>query len=88
MQDSGLANWAAKVKASASSSGAEVSPRNFRKSIYLEIYNEAGQLMVSYRISGEWIIEHLPQEGLQVHNLKLRYEKMSQEKLAAIFRAP
>src|SRR5215470_14568856 len=40
-QDSGFANWAAKVTGSALSSGAEVSPANFRKNIYLEFYNEA-----------------------------------------------
>jgi len=86
-QDSGFANWAAKVTGSASSSGWEVSPANYRKDIYLEFYNEAGQLVVRYRISGGWMTEHLPQRGLLLHNLQLRDGKTVREKLAAIFEA-
>lgn len=86
-QDSEFANWAAKVAGSASSLGAEVSAANFRKDIYLEFYNEAGQLVVSYRVSGGWMTEYLPQRGLLLHNLQLRDGKTVREKLAAIFEA-
>jgi phage tail-like protein len=83
-QDSAFANWAAEVMGSASS---EVSLSNFHKDIYLEFYNEAGQLVVNYRISGGWMIEHLPQRGLLLHNLQLRDGKTVREKLTAIFEA-
>ncbi len=86
-QDSAFANWAAEVMGSASSPGSEVSLANFRKDIYLEFYNEAGQLVVNYRISGGWMTEHLPQRGLLLHNLQLRDGKTVREKLTAIFEA-
>ncbi len=86
-EDSALATWAAEVTASAGSLGSEVSLANYRKSIFLEFYNEAGQLVVNYRISGGWMTEHLPQRGLLLHNLQLRDGKTVREKLAAIFEA-
>jgi phage tail-like protein len=86
-QDSAFANWAAEVMGSASSPGSEVPPANFRKDIYVEFYNEAGQLVVSYRISGGWVTEHLTQRGLLLHNLQLHDGKTVREKLAEIFEA-
>lgn len=83
---SAFANWAAGVVRSASSSGSEVSPANLRKDVYLQFYNE-GQLVVSYRISGGWMTEHLTQRGLVLHNLQLHDGKTVREKLAAIFEA-
>jgi phage tail-like protein len=37
--------------------GSEVSLRNFRKDIILELMNEAGQLVISYRIYRCWVSE-------------------------------
>ena len=85
--DSAFANWAAQVMGSASSPGSGASSANFRKDIYVEFYNEAGQLVVSYRISGGWVTEHLTQRGLLLHNLQLHDGKTVREKLAAIFEA-
>jgi phage tail-like protein len=83
-EDSAFATWAAEVTASA---GSEVSLANYRKSIHLEFYNEAGQLVVNYRISAGWMTEHLPKRGLLLHNLQLRDGKTVREKLTAIFEA-
>lgn len=86
-KDSAFGNWAAQVMGSASSPGSEASSANFRKDIYLEFYNEAGQLAVRYRISGGWMTEHLPNGGQHLHNLHLPDGKTVREKLAAIFEA-
>lgn len=86
-QDSAFANWAAKVTGSAGSLGSEVSLANFRKDIYLEFYNEVGQLVVRYRISNGWVVEYpaLPPGGVRLHNLHLRDGKSVEEKLSTIF---
>jgi phage tail-like protein len=85
--DQSFSNWASQVWSYGSALGSEVSLANFRKDIYLDFLNEAGQLVVNYKISNGWVFErqilHNPQ-FLQ-HNLSLRPGLSLQEKLAAIF---
>ena len=50
--------WANKVWNFGSGLGAETSLRDFRKDIILEIYNEAGQLALAYRIFRCWVSEY------------------------------
>ena len=40
--------------------GAEMSLKNFRKDISLEIYNEAGQKVIAYKIFRCWVSEYSP----------------------------
>jgi phage tail-like protein len=49
--------WANKVWNFGSGLGAEVSLRDFRKDIIIEIYNEAGQLAVAYKVFRCWVSE-------------------------------
>jgi phage tail-like protein len=49
--------WANKVWNFGSGLGAEVSLKDFRKDIILEIYNEAGQLALAYKIYRCWVSE-------------------------------
>jgi phage tail-like protein len=49
--------WANKVWNFGSGLGAEVSLKDFRKDIILEIYNEAGQLAFAYKIFRCWVSE-------------------------------
>lgn len=51
-------DWAGLVWKFGSSLGSEVSLANFRKDIYLEVYNEAGQLVIAYKIYRCWISEY------------------------------
>ena len=51
--------WAAKVWQISAELGAEVSLRDFRKDLILELYNEAGQLAISYKIYRAWVSEYL-----------------------------
>jgi phage tail-like protein len=49
--------WANKVWNFGSGLGAEVSLKDFRKDIILDVYNEAGQLAISYKVFRCWVSE-------------------------------
>jgi phage tail-like protein len=55
--DKDFEQWANKVWNFGSGLGAEVSLKDFRKDILLEIYNEAGQLVITYKIFRCWVSE-------------------------------
>ena len=57
-QDLEFETWANKVWQLGGALGAEVSLRDFRKDISLELYNEAGQLVLAYRIYRCWVSEY------------------------------
>jgi phage tail-like protein len=56
--DEEFEKWANKVWNYGSGLGAEVSLNDFRKNITLEVYNEAGQLAIAYRIYRCWVSEY------------------------------
>jgi len=51
-------NWANKLWHHGAGLGAEVSLKDFRKDLILEIYNEAGQLVIAYRLYRCWPSEY------------------------------
>jgi phage tail-like protein len=51
-------NWANKVWSLGVGLGAEVSLKDFRKDIVLELYNEAGQLARAYKVYRCWVSEY------------------------------
>jgi len=51
-------NWANKVWKFGAASGNEVSLKDFRKDIILELYNEAGQLVLRWKIFRCWVSEY------------------------------
>src|SRR3954451_11707809 len=55
--------WANKVWNFGSGLGAEVSLKDFRKDLIIELYNEAGQLAIAYHVFRAWVSEYtaLPQ---------------------------
>jgi len=55
--DKEFEQWANKVWNFGSGLGAEVSLKDFRKDILLEVYNEAGQLVITYKIYRCWVSE-------------------------------
>ena len=55
--DQDFEKWANKVWNFASGLGAEVSLKDFRKDIIIELYNEAGQLAVAYKLFRCWVSE-------------------------------
>ena len=55
--DAEFEKWANKVWNFGSGLGAEVSLKDFRKDIIIEIYNEAGQLAIAYKVFRCWVSE-------------------------------
>ena len=56
--DTEFEKWANKVWNFGSGLGAEVSLKDFRKDIIIEMYNEAGQLAIAYKIYRCWVSEY------------------------------
>lgn len=50
--------WANKVWNYGSGLGAEVSLKDFRKDVIIELYNEAGQLVLAYKVYRAWVSEY------------------------------
>lgn len=55
--DTEFEKWANKVWNYGSGLGMEVSLKDFRKDIIIEIYNEAGQLALAYKVYRCWVSE-------------------------------
>lgn len=55
--DKEFEQWANKVWNNGANLGAEVSLKDFRKNIIIEVYNEAGQLALAYKVFRCWISE-------------------------------
>jgi phage tail-like protein len=49
--------WANKIWNFGTGLGAEVSLKDFRKDIIIEVYNEAGQLAIAYKVYRCWVSE-------------------------------
>jgi phage tail-like protein len=50
--------WAGKVWQLGNTAGSEVSLASFRKDIILELLNEAGQIVISYKVYRCWVSEY------------------------------
>jgi phage tail-like protein len=56
--DKDFEQWTNKIWNYGSGLGAEVSLKDFRKDIIIEIYNEAGQLAIAYKVYRCWVSEY------------------------------
>jgi phage tail-like protein len=56
--DKEFEQWANKVWNFGSGLGAEVSLKDFRKDLIIELYNEAGQLAIAYKVFRCWVSEY------------------------------
>jgi phage tail-like protein len=54
--------WTNKVWSYGAGLGAETSLKDFRKDFIIEMYNEAGQLVVAWEIYRAWVSEYTPPE--------------------------
>ena len=61
--------------------GSEVSLANFRKDIYLEFYNEAGQLVIAYKIFRCWVSEYqaMPDLDANANAIAIEHIKLENE---------
>jgi len=65
--DKEFEQWANKVWNFGSGLGAEVSLRDFRKDVIIEVYNEAGQKVVAYNLFRCWVSEFQAQADLDAN---------------------
>jgi len=73
--------WANKIWNFGAGLGAETSLRDFRKDIIIEMYNEAGQLVLAYKVFRCWVSEYqaLPEldasgNAVAIQSIKLENE--------------
>ena len=65
--DKEFEQWANKVWNFGSGLGAEVSLKDFRKDVIIEVYNEAGQLVLAYNVFRCWVSEFQAQADLDAN---------------------
>jgi phage tail-like protein len=80
-QDPEFEQWANRVWNLGTALGAESSLKDFRKDIVIELYNEAGQLVITYQVYRCWVSEFQSQPDLDananavaIQNIKLENE--------------
>jgi phage tail-like protein len=73
--------WANKVWNWGSGLGAEVSLKDFRKEVVLEVYNEAGQLAIAYKVYRCWVSEFqaLPELDANANAVAIQTLKLENE---------
>jgi phage tail-like protein len=79
--DAEFEKWANKVWQVGAGLGAEVSLKDFRKDISLEVYNEAGQLALAYKIYRCWVSEYqaLPDLDANANAVAIQHIKLENE---------
>ena len=73
--------WANKIWNYGSGLGAEVSLKDFRKDIIIEVYNEAGQLAIAYKVYRCWVSEYtsLPDLDANANAVAIQSIKLENE---------
>jgi phage tail-like protein len=80
-QDMAFHAWAGLVWNFGSALGTEVSLANFRKDLYIEFYNEAGQLVIAYKAYRCWVSEYqaLPDLDANGNAIAIEHIKIENE---------
>jgi phage tail-like protein len=73
--------WADKVWNFGSGLGAEVSLKDFRKDLIVELYNEAGQVVLAYKVFRAWVSEYqaLPDLDANANAVAIQHLKLENE---------
>ncbi len=73
--------WANKIWNYGSGLGAEVSLKDFRKDVIIEVYNEAGQLAIAYKVFRCWVSEFqsLPELDANANAVAIQTLKLENE---------
>lgn len=79
--DQEFENWANQVWNVEAGLGAEVSLAKFRRDITIEMYNEAGQLAIAYRVFRCWVSEYqaLPELDANANAVAIQSIKLENE---------
>ena len=82
--------WANKVWNFGSGLGAEVSLKDFRKDILIEVYNEAGQLALAYKVFRCWVSEYqsLPDLDANANAVAIQHIKLENEGIERDYEVP
>jgi len=82
--------WANKVWNFGSGLGAEVSLKDFRKDIMIEVYNEAGQLALAYKVFRCWVSEYqsLPDLDANANAVAIQHIKLENEGIERDYEVP
>jgi len=70
--------------------GAEVSLKDFRKDIMIEVYNEAGQLALAYKVFRCWVSEYqsLPDLDANANAVAIQHIKLENEGIERDYEVP
>ena len=79
--DTNFEQWANKVWNLGSGLGSEVSLKDFRKDLIIEVYNEAGQLAIAYKVFRCWVSEYqaLPDLDANANAVAIQHIKLENE---------
>jgi phage tail-like protein len=79
--DPAFEQWANKVWNLGAGLGSEVSLKDFRKDIVIELYNEAGQLVIAYKVFRCWVSEYqaLPDLDANTGAVAIQHIKLENE---------
>jgi phage tail-like protein len=79
--DTEFEKWANKVWNYGSGLGAEVSLKDFRKDVIIEVYNEAGQLVIAYKVYRCWVSDYqaLPDLDANANAVAIQSIKLENE---------
>lgn len=80
-QDPGFEQWAGEVSSFGSTLGSEVSLADFRKDLFLDFVNEAGQKVRSYKIYRCWVSEYesVPDLDADANAVAIQHIKLENE---------
>ncbi len=79
--DPDFEDWAGRVWNFGAGAGAETSLKDFRKDIILDMFNEAGQKVISYKIYRCWVSEYqaLPDLDANANAVAIQHIKLENE---------
>ena len=79
--DKEFEQWANKVWSYGAGLGAEVSLKDFRKDIIIEVYNETGQLVIAYKVFRCWVSEFqaMPDLDANANAVAIQHIKLENE---------
>ncbi|MGH2774834.1 MAG: phage tail protein [Actinomycetota bacterium] len=77
--DTEFEDWASKVLRLGAGFGNEVALKNLRKDIIVELYNEAGQLVLAYRVYRCWVSEYQALPDLDANGSTVAIESIKLE---------
>ena len=73
--------WANRVWNLSGGVGAEVSLKNFRKDLRIELFNEAGQVVIAYNVRRAWVSEYqaMPDLDANANAVAIQHLKLENE---------